>query len=100
MRKVILANLVSVDGYFEGPNRELDWHNVDAEFNEPAEESLNSADILLFGRITYQLMASYWPTEEAIKNDLIIAKKMNGSAKIVFSKTLKKAEWENTKKET
>jgi dihydrofolate reductase len=97
MRKVILANLISVDGYFEGPNRELDWHNVDAEFNEQAGEMLNSVDIILFGRVTYQLMASYWPTPDAIKNDPIIAKKMNSLSKIVFSKTLEKAEWENTK---
>jgi len=97
MRKVILANLVSVDGYFEGPNKELDWFNVDSEFLEQAEETLNFADILLFGRITYEHMASYWPTAEAIKNDPIIAKKMNSLSKIVFSKTLEKAEWENTK---
>ena len=97
MRKVILANLVSVDGYFEGPNKELDWFNVDSEFLEQAEETLNFADILLFGRITYEHMASYWPTAEAIKNDPIIAKKMNSLSKIVFSKTLEKAKWENTK---
>ena len=97
MRKVILANLVSVDGYFEGPKKELDWFNVDSEFLEQAEETLNFADILLFGRITYEHMASYWPTAEAIKNDPIIAKKMNSLSKIVFSKTLEKAKWENTK---
>jgi dihydrofolate reductase len=62
MRKIIFQNLVSLDGYYEGPNREIDWHNVDAEFNEFAIAFLNTVDTLLFGRITYELMAGYWPT--------------------------------------
>ena len=59
MRKIILFNMVTLDGFFEGPNREIDWHNVDAEFNEFAIDQLKSADGLLFGRVTYQFMASY-----------------------------------------
>ena len=62
MRKVILYMMVTLDGFFEGPNGEIDWHNVDQEFNELAIEQLDSVDILLFGRKTYELMASYWPT--------------------------------------
>lgn len=96
MRKVILFMMVSVDGYFEGPNHDIGWHNVDAEFNEYAIEQTGKADTLLFGRVTYELMASYWPTDEAKKDDPIIANFMNTKPKIVFSKTLKKAEWENT----
>ncbi len=97
MRKVIVSNLVSVDGYFEGPNREIDWHNVDEEFNEYAIDFLNSVDDLLFGRVTYELMASYWPTPAAIENDPIVAGKMNSLRKIVFSRTLDKVEWNNTR---
>ena len=97
MRKVILFNLVTLDGFFAGPNGEIDWHNVDEEFNEFANDQLNSTDGLIFGRVTYQLMASYWPTEAAITDDQIIANKMNTLPKIVFSKTLEKAEWNNTK---
>jgi dihydrofolate reductase len=97
MRKVIVSNLVSIDGYFAGPNGELDWHNVDAEFNEYAVELLNSVDVLLFGRVTYLLMADYWPTSFAVENDPIVADKMNSLPKIVFSKTLDKVEWINTK---
>ncbi len=97
MRKIILSNLVSLDGYFEGPNREIDWHNVDEEFNEYAIDFLNSVDTLLFGRVTYQLMASYWPTPTAIENDPIVADKMNSLPKIVFSRTLDKVEWENSR---
>jgi dihydrofolate reductase len=89
--------MITLDGFFEGPNREIDWHNVDEEFNEFAIEQLNSTDILLFGRVTYELMANYWPTVAAITNDPIIASKMNAIPKIVFSKTLKNADWNNTR---
>ncbi len=97
MRKVFVFNLVTLDGYFEGPNREIDWHNVDAEFNEYAIDMLNSVDTLLFGRVTYELMANYWPTPSAKKDDPIVAEKMNTLPKIVFSRTLEKAEWQNTR---
>lgn len=96
MRKVILFNMISLDGFFEGENHSLDWHNVDEEFNEFAIDQLNSADLLIFGRITYELMASYWPTLSGTTDDPIVAYKMNTIPKIVFSKTLEKAEWENT----
>ncbi len=89
--------LISLDGYYEGPNHEIDWHNVDAEFNDYAIEFLNSVDLLLFGRVTYELMAGYWPTEMAVTNDPVVAGKMNKLSKIVISKTLDKAEWNNTK---
>jgi dihydrofolate reductase len=88
--------MITLDGYFEGPHREIDWHNVDAEFNDYAIDLLNNVDVLLFGRVTYQLMASYWPTSAAMANDPIVAEKMNSLSKIVFSKTLEKAEWNNT----
>ena len=89
--------MVSLDGYFEGPNREIDWHNVDGEFNDFAIEQLNSAGGLIFGRITYELMAGYWRSKEATTNDPIVAAKMNSIPKIVFSKTLEKADWNNTR---
>jgi len=97
MRKLILFNLITLDGFFEGVNKELDWHNVDKEFNEFANEQLLSAGTLLFGRVTYELMASYWTTVSATEDDPIIAEKMNSFPKIVFSRTLKKADWNNTK---
>lgn len=97
MRKLFVFNLVTLDGYFEGPNRDISWHNVDAEFNEYAIDMLNSVDTLLFGRVTYDLMAGFWPTPDAIKNDPIVAGKMNSLSKIVFSKTLNKVEWNNTR---
>jgi dihydrofolate reductase len=97
MRKVFLFMMVTLDGFFEGPNHEIDWHNVDEEFNEFAIHQLNEVDTLLFGRVTYEGMASYWPTQFAKENDPIVADKMNTLSKIVFSKTLGKAEWNNSR---
>ena len=97
MRKVILFNLVTLDGFFEGPNGEIDWHNVDEEFNEFAVHQVNTADGLIFGRVTYELMASYWPTPAAQADDPIVAEKMNTMPKIVFSRTLNTVEWNNTR---
>jgi dihydrofolate reductase len=95
MRKIIVSNLVSVDGFFEGTNKELDWFVVEEEFFEYAREVLNSVDTILFGRVTYQMMASYWPN--ATDDDAVITHKMNHLNKIVFSKTLKKVDWNNSK---
>jgi dihydrofolate reductase len=97
MRKILFFMLTSLDGYFEGPDHDINWHNVDAEFNEFAIEQLNSVDTLLFGRVTYEMMASFWPTPFAIETDPIVAGKMNSTPKIVFSKTLANAEWQNSR---
>jgi len=97
MRKVFLFNMVTLDGFFEGPNQDISWHHVDEEFNEFAIQQLNEIDTLLFGRVTYQVMASYWPTEHAISDDPEVAGLMNSLPKIVFSKTLDKAEWNNSR---
>lgn len=88
--------MVSLDGYFEGPNSQIDWHNVDEEYSEYAAGLLSSVDAILFGRVTYQLMESYWPTSVAASRDPIIANKMNQMAKIVFTKTLDWTDWQNT----
>jgi dihydrofolate reductase len=96
MRKVILFNMMTIDGFFEGPNREIDWYNVDTEFNDFAIEQLDNAGMLIFGRITYELMAGYWPRAEAIENDPIVAGKMNSLPKTVFSTKLKRSDWSNT----
>jgi dihydrofolate reductase len=73
MRKLILFNMISMDGFFEGIDHSLEWHNVDEEFNVFAIEQLNSADMLLFGRKTYDLMAGYWPSLAATTDDPIVA---------------------------
>jgi len=97
MRKVIFFNLTSLDGYFEGPDRDINWHNADEEFNEFAIQQTGEFGALLFGRVTYELMVSYWPTEAAKRDDPTIAGLMNRLPKFVFSKTLENVEWENTK---
>jgi dihydrofolate reductase len=101
MRKVILSNMVTLDGFFEGPNKELDWHIVDEEFNQYANDLLSNVDALLFGRVTYQLMADYWPAAatnpSTPKSDVEIADKMNNLPKIVFSKTLQEVKWNNSR---
>lgn len=101
MRKIFLFMMVSVDGYFEGKDHDISWHNVDAEFNKYAIEQTSSTDLLLFGRRTYQLMEEYWPTEAALRDDPQVATLMNNTPKIVFSKsleTVKETEhWKNVR---
>ncbi|HEX7621173.1 MAG TPA: dihydrofolate reductase family protein [Anaerolineales bacterium] len=97
MGKIIVFNLTTLDGHYEGPNREIDWHHVNEEFNNFSIGQLNNADTLIFGRVTYELMANYWPTPAATTNDPIVASKMNSLPKIVVSKTLTKANWLNTR---
>ncbi len=94
MRKIIVSNLVSLDGFFEGANKELDWFTVGPHFFEYAREQLNSVDTLLFGRLTYEHIAAYWPTSTG--NDSVITDKMNNLPKIGFSKTLQAVEWNNS----
>ena len=97
MPKLILFNMMTIDGFFEGANEELDWHHVDPEFNEFAIGQLDSASALIFGRKTYELMAGYWPTPDGIKDDPDVADRMNSIPKMVFSGTLHQAGWTNTK---
>jgi dihydrofolate reductase len=97
MRKVFLFNLITLDGFFAGPTGDLDWHVTDEEFNRFAVEQLDETDTLLFGRVTYELMAGYWPTDEARANEPLVAKAMNEQSKIVFSRTLKEVDWSNSR---
>lgn len=90
-------NLVTLDGYFAGQDGDISWHRVDDEFQEYAERNSTSGNTLLFGRVTYELMASHWPSLEALENDPIVAEGMNSSPKIVFSRTLSRADWVNTR---
>ncbi len=96
MRKIIVQEMLSVDGFFCGPSGEIDWHNVDAEFNETAIEFLDTIDTLLFGRVTYELMASYWPTEAALSDDPHVASRMNALKKVYFSHGQEKMFWNNS----
>ena len=97
MRKIFAFIMTTLDGYYEGPNQEFDFWVVDEEFNRFAAEQLNKAGTLLFGRVTYEGMAAYWPTPAAEQDDPRVAAKMNHLPKIVVSTTLAKAEWANTR---
>ncbi|HEX6533581.1 MAG TPA: dihydrofolate reductase family protein [Gemmatimonadaceae bacterium] len=94
MRQLIMWNLVTLDGYFEGPKSwEIDWHDDvwGEELQRLSVEQLKGADTLLFGRVTYEGMAAYWSTAKGEVADF-----MNGIAKVVVSSTLERAEWNNT----
>ncbi|MGI8496786.1 MAG: dihydrofolate reductase family protein [Gemmatimonadaceae bacterium] len=92
MRKLIWQMMVSLDGFMEGPNRELDWHVTDGDFNRYVTEVLTSTDAILLGRVTYQLFADYWPSSTDSE-----APMMNDLPKIVFSRTLEQARWKNSR---
>ena len=89
--------MVSLDGYIEGPNHDLSWHNVDSEFNAFAIDQLNQAGSLVFGRRTYELMASFWPSKAGQEGDPAVAKRMDSMPKVVVSDGLDKADWNNTR---
>lgn len=97
MRKVIVSNLVSLDGFMAGPRGEIDWFVADREFDAYARKLFTGTDTLLFGRVTYELMASFWPTPAAAREDPFITERMNRLAKVVFSTTLNRVTWENTR---
>jgi dihydrofolate reductase len=102
MRKLIMWNVITLDGYFEGEkNWDLSFHNAiwGPELEKLSHEQLHSADSLIFGRVTYEGMASYWKKAEGENNET--AKLMNSIPKLVFSKTLKEVDtiaigWNNT----
>jgi dihydrofolate reductase len=97
MRKIFAFIMTTLDGYYEGPNQEFDFWVVDEESNGFAVEQLDEVDTLLFGRVTYEGMAAYWPSPAAEEDDPRVAARMNGLSKIVVSRTLDKAEWANTR---
>lgn len=92
--------IVSLDGFIEGPGGELDWfEDGDPEFERYCEEMLDSVGLALYGRKSYELMLSYWPNAELNPRspaDLAFARKMNALPKLVISRSLPRAEWNNT----
>jgi len=90
MRKLFLQLLVSVDGYFDGPNQELDWFVVDDEFLAYVDAMLGSIDGILLGRTTYEGFAAHWPHSTQAE-----AAGMNTLPKFVASTTLSNATWSN-----
>ena len=99
MRRLIVFNSVTLDGYFTGVNGDMSWAHKDpqdAEWNSFVAENSSSDGALVFGRVTYEMMAGFWPTPNAIKNIPEVAAGMNARPKLVFSRTLVSAAWNNT----
>lgn len=97
MGKLISFTFISLDGYYKGLNEDISWHRHGAEEGAFSAESLRSGNILLFGRRTYELMASFWPTPGAAEQAPEVAAGMNRAEKIVFSRTLSEAQWSPTR---
>jgi dihydrofolate reductase len=94
MRKVFVSNLVSLDGYLAAPDGDLSWFAVGPDFFAHVNKMMPTLGMLLFGRVTYQMMAGYWPNPESTTdNDPIVTGGMNELPKLVASRTLKKAAW-------
>jgi dihydrofolate reductase len=100
MRKIVLMMSVSIDGFISGPNREIDWHLVDDELHSHFNEQLRAMGAFLDGRVTYELMAQFWPTaDEDPANAGPVAefsRIWREMPKIVYSTTLEKADWNTT----
>jgi dihydrofolate reductase len=100
MKKVILFVQVSLDGFFEGPKKEIDWHMVDDELHAHVIEELKAMGAFLSGRVTYELMAGFWPTADADPGSTPPVKEFariwRDMPKVVYSKTLTSAGWNTT----
>ena len=100
MRKLVVFNHVSLDRYFVDENGDMSWAKADhqdAEWNAFVADNASGGGVLVFGRITYEMMASFWPTPFAIESMPVVAEGMNSMPKVVFSRTLDQASWNNTK---
>ena len=96
MRRLLVSNMMSLDGFVAGPNGELDWFVYegfmkDTEFGQYARDLISSVGAILLGRRTYEEFLSYWP--EATDNDPVVTERINNLPKIVFSKSLEKVSW-------
>lgn len=100
MRKIVLQMVVSLDGYIEGPNRELDWHLVDEELHDHFNRQLGAMGAFLMGRPMYELMAKFWPTADqdplAPRPMIEFAAIWRDMPKFVYSRTLERADWNST----
>ncbi len=97
MSRIFAFNMVTLDGFFEGPDHDISWHNVDRDFGAFALAQLTQIGTLLFGRATYEMMAGYWPTPAGLADDPAVAALMNEIPKVVVSRTLKEATWSNSR---
>jgi dihydrofolate reductase len=100
MGKIVVMLSLSLDGFIEGPNREIDWHMVDEQLHTDFNEHLKTAGAYLEGRVTHELMAGFWPTADEDPSNSAPMREYAGiwrdKPKFVFSKTLDTTEWNTT----
>ena len=97
MQRIFSFIGVSADGYHADADGGLAWQTFDHQFTDYSIEQLDEVDILIFGRVTYEAMVAYWPTQAGVDFDSAIAARMNEISKIVVSRTLDRADWANTR---
>ncbi len=99
MRKIVVFNNVTLDGYYTGLDGDMSWaHKFDPEWTQFTNENAKGGGaVLAFGRKTYDMMAGYWPTPMAMQNMPTVAEAMNKQPKLVFSRTMNEAKWNNTR---
>jgi dihydrofolate reductase len=100
MRKIVAFFSISLDGFIEGPNRDISWHQVSEEFHDHVNAVLDSMDMFLSGRVTWELMAAFWPTADQDPASTRPMREFAGiwlrKPKIVYSRTLEHAGWNTT----
>ena len=100
MRKIITTTWVTLDGFIAGPNGEMDWVMVDEAMGNYEGDLISAADTLILGRVTYESFAGSWPyvpdNPAASEGEKVYARQLNAMRKIVFSRSLDKAEWNNS----
>lgn len=97
VRRLHSFTSISLDGYFADAAGDMSWaHSQDPEWSAFVAGNAGSGGMLVFGRKTYEMMVKFWPTPAAMQMMPEVAAGMNGMPKVVFSRTLRKAEWNNT----
>jgi len=97
MRKVNVFNNISLDGFFTDAKGDMSWaHNQDEEWNAFVSANASGNGELLFGRVTYDMMAAFWPSPQAAQMLPKVAAGMNAMRKTVFSRTLDTVSWQNS----
>ena len=99
MRRLIAFDMVTLDDCYASTDGDFSWthrRERDAEWDAFVQGNADSGGELVFGRVTYQMMASWWPTPAAAQNEPAVAERMNALPKFVCSRTLREAAWNNT----